>query len=135
MIVTDLAILAIVAYATYLGSRRSAVLVVLELASFFVATTLALLVYHWVALALVGFSGITPPLANIGAFALVWIIFSIGLGLLIRLVILPRLQDRTPQSWASQVGAASLNAIKALVLVTVGLILFAGLPFSATAKE
>ena len=135
MIIVDLGILAVVGYGTYAGTKRGVMLATLEFASFFVATVVAILVYPSVAASLVDWMGITTALAHVAAFALVWMMTEILTALLARWLLVPRLIKRFPLNWASQVTGGAVNAVKSIMLLTFGLILFAGLPLSALAKR
>ena len=134
-IIISLALLALVGYMAYAGSRRGTVLIGLELATFAVATAVALVVYQPVGEALRALAGITLAFANVTAFIAVWIIVEIASALLVRHFVLPKLHRHIHLSLGSQVGGGILNSLKAIILLAVGLILFAGLPLSAATKQ
>jgi uncharacterized protein YkwD/uncharacterized membrane protein required for colicin V production len=135
MIVVDLGILAAAGYGTYAGTKRGVVLVALELVSFFVATVVAVTAYPAASEVLQGWAGIATSLAHVAAFAVIWMATELICALLARLFLVPRLIKRFPVNWTSQVAGGAVNAVKAIILLTVGLILFAGLPLSALAKR
>lgn len=133
--IVDLVILAALGYAAYNGTRRGAALIGFELLSFFMATLVALAVYHSVGALLKFVAGVTLALANIGAFLIIWMLVEVICALLVRRFVLPRLQSQTQLSRLNQAGGGALNVGKALVLIMVGLVLFSGLPLSAGVKR
>jgi uncharacterized protein YkwD/uncharacterized membrane protein required for colicin V production len=135
VIVTDIAIVLLLGYSGYIGVRRGFVLVGLELAGFLLAGALALLAYRPLGSWLVGWAGITAALANLTAFMLVWIIVEIGCALLVRLLVLPRLTHSLQFSRANQIGGAIGSVLRSLVIIALALIIYAGLPLSAGAKQ
>jgi uncharacterized protein YkwD len=135
MIVTDLLIILIVAYAAYIGVKRGFVLVAAELVGFLLSTTIASILYqpigHW----LIRWAGISLPLANIAAFMLIWIIVEIGSALLVRFYLVPHLTHTIQFSIYNRIGGSVGSAVRAVIIIGLGLIIFSGLPFSAAAKD
>jgi len=134
MILVDLGIVAVLAYAAYIGSRRGLILIGLELGSFVIATTAALAGYHVVGHWLKSLTG-SLALSNVAAFILIWICTEITCALLVRINILPRLAPKIHTSTFSRIGGGVLNVLKALVMVALALIVFAGLPLSSGTKR
>ena len=132
---TDAVIILIAAYAGYIGTRRGLVLVACELASFVVSATLGLAVYHPLGQLLVRWAGISLPLADVAAFIIVWIIVEIGFALLVHRFVMPRLTRRVQYSAVNRIGGGIGSVFRALILLSIGLIIFAGLPFSSGAKQ
>ncbi len=135
MIWIDVAIVLFVAYCGYVGARRGLLLVGLELVSFVVAAVVALALYHPAGAALKSWAGMTTALANVSAFLLIWMLVELTAALIIRFAAVPRLPAKFATTRSSQIGGATLNAAKGAVLLVVGLILFSGLPLSASAKR
>lgn len=135
MIIVDLFIVAIIAYAAYAGTKRGLVLIGLELASFLVATVVALVSYQVIGHGLRSFTGATAALSNVTAFILLWIITEILCAVIIRFKVLPHLARHIRPSRSNRIGGALLNAIKSLVIIALALIVFVGLPLSAGTKQ
>ena len=135
MILTDVVIVALIGLAAYVGTRRGVVLIALELTSFVLATVMAALVYQPLGMGLRSWTGIATPLANVVGFAVAWMAAEVLAALLLRWTVLRWVAPRLRPTWWSRAGGAALNAIKALILIATSLILFAGLPFSAAAKQ
>lgn len=137
MILVDIAIVAALVYAAFAGSKRGLVLIGLELISFVLATAVALVTYHPVGAWTKDVANAPAALGNLAAFAIIWIVIEILVAVLIRVLVLPRLQQHpvVHASWLNHSGGAALNALKSLVIITLGLIVFAGLPVSSASKR
>jgi len=133
--IADLIIVAVLIYTAYIGTRRGFVLIGLELVSFVIATAIALLAYRPVGVWLHALPGITLALGEVGAFVLLWVLVEILCALVMRLTLLPRLVRRHQLSIAEQAGGAVLNTVRGLILITLALIVFSGLPISAGTKQ
>ncbi len=128
-------ILAALGYSAYSGTKRGMVLIGLELVSFMAATYVALGLYHPVGLGIEIFAHVTAALGNVVAFVGIWTITEVACALIIRFVLLPHLHRHLRLSPLRRAGGAVLNALKAAAVITLGLIVFAGLPLSAAAKR
>ncbi len=135
MIVTDLGILTLLCLAAFAGTRRGLPVIALELTSFALATLVAVLLYHAAGGVVAAWGNLPASLANVTGFIVVWMIVEVTGALLARWFILRHVSWERTRSWMSQVGGAILNVLKGVVLVAVGLILFAALPLSQAAKE
>lgn len=135
MIITDAVIIALIAYAGYLGAKRGLILVILELVSFVAATVAAYLAYDNLGGWVKATAHATASLSNVAAFALIWVSVEILCAIGIRIYVLPRLEHRMRASRWQQIGGGSLNAIKALAITVVMLIIFAGLPIPTGIKQ
>jgi uncharacterized protein YkwD/uncharacterized membrane protein required for colicin V production len=133
--IVNLAVIAFIAYGAYSGIKRGAVLIGLELASFIVATTVALLVYHPVGGWIHRLSGSSAALSNVAGLTLVWVFIEIIVALTFRFTILKHLHRDLQLSRLNQFGGAVLNALKFGFIVTLSLIVFAGLPLSSGTKR
>lgn len=131
----NLAIAGILIYSAWAGTRRGLVLVGLELLSFGVATVLAIALYHPVGDVIKALAHVSSSLANIVAFALVWVVTEIGSALAIRFGVLPRLGPHMHLSNLNRLGGGGLNLLKSAAIVTLGLIIFASLPLSPGIKR
>ena len=135
MIIVDLIIVAVLAYAAYIGTKRGLVLVSLELLSLVVATAVSLVAYRPIGGAIKSLAGVSLALGNVVAFALIWIVTEILLAIIVRYTILRKLPHPMRATRATQIGGAVLNVVKTLVIVALILIVVVGLPFSAGAKR
>ena len=133
-VLVDIAIVAILAYSAYAGSRRGLLLVVMELLSLVVSTAVAALLYG-PAGQLLKFTGLTEPRARIIGFLAVWIIVEVGFSVFVRLVALPRLRNHLGLNSAARVAAAAVNVLKASAIIAVAVIAFGDLPISADSKD
>ncbi len=134
--IVDLVIVAALVYAAYVGTKRGFMLIGLELISFVIATAAGLLAYRPVGTWLHALPTVTLALGEIGGFVLVWVFVEILCALVIRLTVLPRLmRSRHQLSRIDQAGGAVLNTLRGLILLTLGLIVFVGLPVSASTKQ
>ncbi len=133
-VLIDLAIIMMVAYAAYAGSRRGLLLVVMELLSLLLSTAIAAILYV-PAGQLLKFSGLTEPRARIIGFIAIWIIVEVGFSLFVRFVALPRLRNHLGHNAGGRVVGAAVNALKVAALIVVAVIIFGDLPISATSKD
>jgi uncharacterized protein YkwD len=134
MIIVNLAIIALVIYGAYAGSKRGLILMALELGSFIVATAIALLAYQLVGGWIKNIGQVASPLADVAAFAIIWMVAEISCALLVRFKVLPKLTHHLDQSAPTRVGGSVLGGAKYLVIVALFLIIFAGLPLTAATK-
>jgi uncharacterized protein YkwD/uncharacterized membrane protein required for colicin V production len=135
MIIVDLILVGLIAYAAYIGTKYGMALIGLELVSFILATTIALLTYHPLGGWVKAFDGLSTSLSNVLGFILVWILVEIIAALVVRFVALPHLAKHIQLSPLNQIGGAVLNAFKAAIIMLLALIVFAGLPLSAGTKD
>lgn len=135
MTVVDLVIAGLLLYAAYVGTKRGAILIALELLSFVVATVIGFIAYEPMGVWVKVLSGLSISLSNVVAFALVWMLVEILAALLVRLAIWPHLPRHLLGSLLNQILGAVLNLGKTLVMVALALIVFAGLPLSAGTKQ
>lgn len=131
----DLLIIVMLAFSAWTGAQRGFVLMSMELGSFVLATTAALLSYHAVGNLIKTVGGASTSLANVAAFIFVWIITEIAVALLLRYTVLRRLNRAVQLSRPNQIGGGLLGAVKTLVMVGLGLIIFASLPLTAGTKR
>jgi uncharacterized protein YkwD/uncharacterized membrane protein required for colicin V production len=135
VIFVDLLVVAILVYAAYAGTKRGLILIGLELASFIIATSVALYSYHLLGGWMKGLFATSSSIANVSAFVAVWVLAEIACAVAVRFVILPRLTPQHHLSAINQAGGAVLNALKFTVVIVLSLIVFAGLPLSSGAKR
>jgi uncharacterized protein YkwD len=131
----DLLILAFLAYSAYAGFRRGAVLMGLELSSFLIATAVALFLYHPFGIAIKALTHTSAAIGNVGAFAIAWMVTEIVCALVARFYILPHLSHAVQLSRTNRIGGSLLGVLKSVVIAGLGVIVFAGLPFSAGTKH
>jgi uncharacterized protein YkwD len=134
-ILTDLLLIGVLGYAAYAGTKRGLVLIALELGSFMLATAAALLAYHPAGSWIKTWTGSSTALGNVAAFTIIWAVVEIATAIIVRYTLLPHLTRSVQLSRPNQIGGAVLNAVKTLVIITLALIVFAGLPLSAGAKR
>src|SRR5258707_910339 len=130
-IIVDIVIVAAIVYSCFSGTKRGMVLIGFELVSFIFATILAFAGYHLCGALLKSVAHVTAALGNIAAFVLLWVLTEVACALIIRFAILPHLHKHMQVSRANQIGGGVLNAAKTAAIITLGLILFAGLPLTA----
>jgi uncharacterized protein YkwD/uncharacterized membrane protein required for colicin V production len=135
MILTDLALLTLLALAAYFGARRGLILVALEVVSFVVATLLAILLYPSLGGLIRHVFSLAAALSNVAGFLVVWMVVEILSALLIRLYVMDRIPHQLHQKPVNQAGGAALNLLKTAALLAIALIFYAGLPISAAAKR
>jgi len=133
--VIDIAIVAALVYSCFSGAKRGMVLIGLELVSFTIATIAAFTGYHLFGALVKTAAHVTAALGNITAFIMLWVITEVACALIIRFAILPHLTKHLQLSRPNQIGGGLLNAAKTAAIVTLGLILFAGLPITAGTKR
>src|ERR1044072_3958433 len=132
MIIVDLLLIAVLVYAAFVGAKRGMMLIALELGSFVLATVGAMLLYH-------PFSGLITKLAhtsnalgNVFAFASIGMTIEVVTAVLVRFKVLPHLPKHLELSRLNQIGGGILNTLKGLFIITLALIVFAGLPLSSS---
>jgi uncharacterized protein YkwD len=79
--------------------------------------------------------GFSLALGNVAAFLLIWIIAELTCALVVRFALLPRIPHHVHLSPLSEAGGAFFNGVKGLMAVALGLVVFAGLPLSASTKQ
>jgi uncharacterized protein YkwD/uncharacterized membrane protein required for colicin V production len=122
-------------FSGYTGAQRGLALMSLELGSFALATLAALVAYHPAGNLIKSLTGASASLANVAAFAVIWVVVEIAVAITIRFTLLRHLNRAVQLSRLNQIGGAVLGALKTLIVITLGLVIFAGLPLSATAKR
>lgn len=135
VLIANTAIIGGIILAAYFGARRGLVLVALEVISFILATLLAFTSYQAVGAGIKPLAQVATPLANVTAFILVWVLAEVACALLIRFLILPHLAKHVRGSAFEGIAGATLNALKTTAIITLGLIVFSGLPVSADHKH
>ena len=131
----NVGILAVIAYAAYTGSRRGVILLGFEVASFCAATVIALASYHPVGALIKSVAHITVALGNVSAFVVLWVLAEIGCALVVRHILRGKSALIRHRTAATRIGGAILSAVKTAAVVTLALIVFAGLPLSVATKQ
>lgn len=134
-IMIDLLLIGGLAYAALMGARRGFVLIGLELASFALATGVALVLYHPFSNWIKALAHTSDALSNIFAFTVIWITTELLTAVVVRLKVLPRLHQHLHPSRSSQIGGGALGAAKGLLVITLALIVFVGLPLSSNIRD
>jgi uncharacterized protein YkwD/uncharacterized membrane protein required for colicin V production len=134
-LLVDLAIIALLGYCAYTGTKRGAVLMGFELGSFLVATIVAFIAYGSLGSQLKDILGVATSLANVAAFALIWIVTEVACALTVRFLVVRHLTRDIQLSRPNQIGGGILNVVKFAVITLLGLITFAGLPLNASTKR
>lgn len=134
MVLVDIAIVAILAYSAYAGSRRGLLLVVMELLSLILSTAVAALLYG-PAGKLLELTGMSGPRGRIVGFLAIWVVVEVGFSLFVRFYALPRLRNHLGQNPAGRVAAAAVNALKAAAVIVFAVLVFGNLPISAESKD
>ncbi len=135
MILIDLILMGLLVYAAYAGTRRGFALIGFELISFALATVTAFLVYRPVGQWIKTLAGLPAPVSNVAGFILVWMLTEILAALIFRFTALPHLHHSGQLSRLNQAAGAILNVAKAVLIITLGLVVFAGLPLAASTKQ
>ncbi len=135
MIVVDLILIAFLAFSAYIGTKRGMVLIGLELASFLAASAVALTAYHPVGGLIKHLAGIPASLGNIAGLVIIWILVETVCALAVRFLLIPHIARHLQLSLIKQIGGAILNAFKSLIIISLILIVFVGLPLSQSAKR
>lgn len=135
VIFIDIALVVLLAFAAFMGTRRGAVLIGLELGSFLVATVVALVAYHPVGTLIRDAADIPAALSNVAGFMVVWVIIELLCALAIRSRVLRYIASHKQLSLSSKIGGAALNALKFVVITALSLVIFAGLPLNASVKR
>jgi uncharacterized protein YkwD/uncharacterized membrane protein required for colicin V production len=133
-ILVDLIIVAILVYAGYAGTKRGAIMLAFELGSFLIATTVALLAYHDLGGVLKGWLQISTAMGNVAAFAITWMVTEVICALGVRFFVLRHISHEIHLSLPNQIAGAVLGVVKYIFIIGLGLIVFAGLPLSASWK-
>jgi uncharacterized protein YkwD len=135
MIIVDLVLIVILGYAVYLGSRRGGALVALELASFIAATAIAFLGYRALGGVIKSLSGVSLALADVASYLILWVAAELLLAVIMRYGIIRRHKGLFELNAPSKIVGGILNGVKVLILITLGLSLFASLPLTASTKQ
>lgn len=131
----SLIIIVLIIYSVYQGSRRGMLLIALELMSFAFATLLALFAYRYVGALLRDGLHVATALGNVAAFVVVWALAELACAFFIHYVIFPRIGHHHHLSVVNRIGGGILGGIKAAAIITLGLLIFDGLPLSAAQKQ
>lgn len=130
----DLLIVAILAYAAVAGYFRGLILVAVDLAGLVLSAVLASFTFRYVSPLLVKYFGMVASFSEVVSFLLVMTLVALIYALAAR-QLLKKIPHRVITSPLNLVGGAGLNALRALLLVAVGLIIFAGMPISSQRKQ
>lgn len=134
MLVVDLIIVALIIWAGWVGYARGFILVAIELTGLLLAALVASLFYRPVANLLTAHIRLIPSFAGVIAYAsllLLTELASLGLGHWL----LGYLPPHVNLSRHNRIGGTFLNAIKAILLTAVALVIFNGLPLAASTKD
>jgi uncharacterized protein YkwD len=134
-IIVSLVIIAAIVFSAFSGSRRGLVLIGLELISFIIATIVALSLYLQLGALLKPLLHIAVALSNIAAFVALWVVVEVACALLIRFAILPHLHHQVQLSLPNRIGGSVLNVLKTTAIITLGLVIFVGLPLTPNTKR
>jgi uncharacterized protein YkwD/uncharacterized membrane protein required for colicin V production len=135
MILVDIIIVLLLIRAAYAGSRRGLIHLIFELTCLLAATAIALTAYSSFGLGIRNWIPMSSALANILAFSVLWIIAEGLLSLSVWVFILSHLKRQFIMQDVNRVGGAVLGMAKALIVLTVGMLLLAGSPLQATIKR
>lgn len=131
----DLIVLAVLAFAAYTGFRRGAVTMALELASFLIATIVALLAYHGLGAHIKDLASVSTAMSNVAAFTVAWILTELACALAARLWVLPRITRGVQLSRPNRIGGSVLSILKSCVVLALLTIVLTGLPFDPATKK
>lgn len=131
----DALIVILLGAAGFAGTKRGMVLIGLELVSFIIATATAVALYHPLGGWLKQLAHLATPMSHVAAFIIVWVIIEIACAIIMRLTILRHLSREVQLSRLNQAGGAVLNALKFGLIITLSLIVFAGLPITQGTKR
>lgn len=130
----NVAIVTIILLAAYAGYQRGFLIVAADLVGFIISSLVALLTYRHLSTVLVERLTAIPSFASVMAYILMFGVVQLLFGVLAREGLV-----RLPRSWfkakANAIGGSLAGVARALFLVTLFLILYAGLPMTAARKQ
>jgi uncharacterized protein YkwD/uncharacterized membrane protein required for colicin V production len=135
VILVDLVLIALLAFAAYMGTRRGAILVGLELISFLVATVVAFMAYHPAGSVITHLAGTPTALSNVAGFLVAWITAELLCAITLRFTVIKHLEPRLKLTQATKIGGGVLNSIKFAVIAALAATIFAGLPLDSGTKR
>src|SRR5688572_5320131 len=103
-VLVNFVIVSAIIFSGFTGAKRGLVLIGLELASFVIATLVALAAYHPVGSAIKSLAHVTDALGNIAGFLLVWVFVEVACALISRFLLLPHLGRHTQLSLPNRIG-------------------------------
>lgn len=127
MIVNLIIILAL-GVGAYLGMKRGATILGLELISFCLSTALAFVAYSLFGSWLSSLAALPLPLSDVAAFVFTWIVVEILLGILAGKYILPHIAHNHSFSISEEIGGAILNLLKYALAIALIIMMVQGLP-------
>jgi uncharacterized protein YkwD len=130
----DLAIVAILIYAAVGGYFRGMILVLVDLLGLILSTVLASFTYRYLAPLLVKHFNMVPSFSEVTSFLLIMSVVAFVYALAGR-QLLRHIPHRVVKNPINLTGGAVLNAIRALLIIAVFLIIFAGMPISSAQKQ
>lgn len=134
MLLVDLVIVAVLAFAGWLGYQRGFLMVAVDLAGFILAVVAASLVYTKLAVYVARAFTIFPSFAEVIAFLVVLVLVQLVYALAAR-QILHSLPKGLVYSALNRWAGVLINAARTALVIAIGLIVFTGLPFTASQKE
>lgn len=130
----DLLIVGLVAWAAYNGYYRGLILVAADLTGFLLAAVSAAALYKPLAGLLSDHFRVLPSFAGIVAYGIILVAVEAAYLFAMRFV-LHKLHPKYSLTIWNQWGGSLLNGLKAVVLTALALIVFTGLPVSASTKD
>jgi uncharacterized protein YkwD/uncharacterized membrane protein required for colicin V production len=131
----SLIILGAVIYGGFSGYRRGLIFITLELLSFAIATLVALSGYHLLGGGIKAIFGVTISLGNVAAFIMLWALMEVLCAVLIHRFVIRRLPSQEGLEGINKIGGMLFGAFRTAAIITLGLVVFAGLPISASTKR
>lgn len=131
----DAIVVALILYAAYSGSKRGMILLGLELVSFALATVAAFALYQPLGAVLRGPLRISEGLGNVSGFVIIWMVMEIISALVVRYLVLPRLNRQLHLSRFNRIGGGVAGAFKSAALILLALIVFAAVPLPDSIKK
>jgi len=135
MIFVDIVIVLMLVQAVIVGRRRGLIHLSLELACLLAATATALLSYGVIGAVIRNWLPLSTSLTNTIGFAVIWIISETIYTLCVWIFVLQRIRKQFLLQEVNEIGGAVLGACKTLIVLTVSLLIFAGVPLQASIKR
>jgi uncharacterized protein YkwD len=111
------------------------ILIGFELASFVIATGVALMTYEPVGSFVKMLAHISLSLGDVAGFILVWIVVETVCAVVVRYRLLSYVTPQLQRSRLNKIGGAIANTLKSVLVITLFLIVFAGLPITSSTKN
>lgn len=132
--ITNFAVIALVIYGAYLGYFRGLISVLVDIAGLFLALVAAAGFYKPVAHFVSAHFKIIPSFAEAMGYLLLVALVEV-VYILCSMHLLKRVPQKVSQSHPNKIAGAVANSARSIVLVMIGLVIFAALPLTSSQKQ